>query len=475
MAQCLVKRVGASFKALIAVQANPNATVSAIVSDKIFTAVADSVTGIAEIIVKKKGTYTLTTDSAGKYDANGNTSAVMVLKKGTYNAQLVKLSHGYTAFKVTNEYASRTLLPYWEGTLGDDCSGNILEELSGENAVEIYSGSGTEYEVNVSLKAIGYLISNIAVGTEKTYRLGAYITINGKKYYGGYMTASGTAADYSVNAKKQHFTSSGKYTVPVGIRKLDVYCIAGGGGGGNSGYSGTGNGRGYGIAGGGGGGGRVSRGTLTVIPGQNISYTVGAGGNAASNGGSTTFSSVSASGGNAGGNGYASGINYYIGSGGSGGSGGGGGGMHATASSSSYQSFAQGGKGGSNGGSGSAGNKVPIYKGSQSGGNGGSGQGSSIVLVDGTYYSGGGGGGAGGSRNYAGSSGIIGSLAVAAGGNYGGGAGGWSKGSMSGSAGTANSGGGGGGGSSSQYQGGGTSYGGGKGGSGRILVISREA
>lgn len=66
------------------------------------------------------------------------------------------------------------------------------------------------------------------------------------------------------------FTSgTGTFTVPVGTTSLD-YLVVGGGGGGGAG-SGTG-------AGGGGGGGSVKIGTLSVTPGDVISYSVGNGG-----------------------------------------------------------------------------------------------------------------------------------------------------------------------------------------------------
>jgi hypothetical protein len=66
------------------------------------------------------------------------------------------------------------------------------------------------------------------------------------------------------------FTSgSGIFTIPSGVTSIN-YLVVGGGGGGGAG-SGTG-------AGGGGGGGSVKTGTLSVTPGDVISYVVGSGG-----------------------------------------------------------------------------------------------------------------------------------------------------------------------------------------------------
>lgn len=91
-------------------------------------------------------------------------------------------------------------------------------------------------------------------------------------------------------------TSPGTSTfiVPAGVTSLTVECWgAGGAGGGTAGNAAA--------AGGGGGGGGYSTNTIAVVSGSSISYTIGAGGNGATtngaNGGSTSFSTVSANGG----------------------------------------------------------------------------------------------------------------------------------------------------------------------------------
>lgn len=436
MAQCLVKRVGSMFKATISVQANVGATITATGNGKTFSAVADSATGIANIIVKKKGTYTLNTDSTGKYDATGNTSAVIVSKgKEIYAAQLVKLTHGYTAFKVTNEYASKTLLPYWTGTLDSTlCNGNILEEIAADGtATKIYSGEGTSYTVNTSLTATGYLISNIASGTTKTYRLGAYITINSKNFYGGYMTASGTAADYSSVLGWKTYKSTQTITVPKGCHSITAYAVGGGGGGGDYNNVRTKSGSyyyNYYSGCGGGGGGYQSNGSIAVVPGQTIAVTIGAGGSrgyywissgkvqriGGGSGGTTSIScngkTISASGGH-------------------------GGAVHnQNNSNGSSPNSSAGGSGTGSGGTGSYTNS----------GNGGSGK-----SINGTTYSGGGGGGGGyyyyDKTSSSGKFHLAGNGGSGGGGNGGGATANWSSSlNKTSTAGTANSGGGGGGG-----------------------------
>ncbi|WP_332613363.1 glycine-rich domain-containing protein [Achromobacter sp. ESBL13] len=108
-------------------------------------------------------------------------------------------------------------------------------------------------------------------------------------------------------------TTSGSFTVPAGVRSIDIELWGGGGGGGGVGATG-------GIGGGGGGGGGYARGIFPVVPGTVYSYVVGAAGSAGGsganggNGGASSFGALlSATGGsggtsNASGNGGAGGI-----------------------------------------------------------------------------------------------------------------------------------------------------------------------
>lgn len=116
-------------------------------------------------------------------------------------------------------------------------------------------------------------------------------------------------------------SGSGNFTVPIGIFSI-TYSIVGGGGGGSGGYQigGVNNNYTFGdlVGGAGGGAGRILNVTLAVTPGQVIAYSVGAGGansggpglQAGVAGGTTTFSSSTATGGGRG--------NSYSGSGGGG-------------------------------------------------------------------------------------------------------------------------------------------------------------
>lgn len=124
-------------------------------------------------------------------------------------------------------------------------------------------------------------------------------------------------------------SGSGSWTVPSGVTSINVI-VQGGGGGGGGGHHPCGNGK---HTGGSGGNGYENSGTLSVTPGQTISYSVGSGGaggakgspgSPGSSGGSTTFGSISAAGGSGGGGGSGSGggANGAGGTGRSGGAGG---------------------------------------------------------------------------------------------------------------------------------------------------------
>ncbi|RTK96716.1 MAG: hypothetical protein EKK64_03145, partial [Neisseriaceae bacterium] len=99
-----------------------------------------------------------------------------------------------------------------------------------------------------------------------------------------YTITSGTVTD-------TYNSGSGNWTVPAGITSVQIELWGGGGGGGSGGAGSGANGAS------GGGGGAYCKKTLTVTPGQTISYTVGSGGTKGTNegnggnGGSSTANS----------------------------------------------------------------------------------------------------------------------------------------------------------------------------------------
>lgn len=428
MGSCLVHRSGAMFKAWINVQANPNVTITATGSKKTYTAVANATTGIASILIKKKDAYKITSDCGASYEAANNTTTVNVTKnKQTYTAQKVKLNAGYTSFAVRNDYGSNTLIAYWNGSKPSSyCTNYYVEEVTSSGYVGKYTGTGTSYTINTSTTVNGYK-ETVTSGTLKAYVLSAFITINGKNYYGNIMTASGTAKTYS--SYSTNVTSSQTLTVPAGCKSITAFVVGGGGKGGNSNESWASlfyyvsNQRLSYSGGGGGGGGYTATKTISCTPGQSISCVVGA---SASNSSVTVNGTTcTASKGNNGSNGNAyqnvdkSGSTYEDKSdGGAGGVGNGNGGQGAgrvsTGSTrlpdSAAGSAGSNGYGGGGGGGGSISYYIPtsgtssmhwnIHKsavgkvgGSPSGGAGGSLSLGASYPVAGTANSGGGGGG----------------------------------------------------------------------------------
>lgn len=245
----------------------------------------------------------------------------------------------------------------------------------GTGGTAIYTGYGnnaaaggwSQAIVNMPAAGTGYYFSCIAYASFFFNGVEQWVLGNTIKAYAA-TTAHGSAT----------FTWSQTWTVPAGVRAVDVCCVGGG-------ASGSGNGAG-------GGAGYVNNWYgIGVSPGQQVAVTIGGGGAPSrgqsgygNSGGGTSFGSYAAGGG-VGGGVNKGGIMY----GGNGGSGGG--------SRTSY-----GGSGGSDGGNGG-------------GSPGGTGQGFTTRAFGGTLYAGGGGGSS--STNGNGSGGP--------GGAGGGGAGGW--------------------------------------------------
>lgn len=460
-------RVESGIEAIVNVQANPGATIYLTESYQRpgtsasggstttyeFQAVADTTTGIATITVNKPGTWYINTSvMSSTVGAVGNTASIDISESGTYSAQMVKINKGYTDCGCTNAYKSNTLLVWWNGT-------QPTEYFSGWSCIDTsdnseQTGKGTTYQISTSITYRGFL-NTVSSGTTKSYKVSAFVTINGKNYYCKTETVSGTAKTISLKSFVK-YTSSTTVTVPEGCHSITAYAVGGGGGGG------TGIGRGtvgehtYNYTGGGGGGGRTSSKTIACLPGQSISVVIGGGGATggggheaggwANNGGTTSITvnntSCIASGGD---KGKAMNGDYLGGWGGDGGSGGGTGisKYYSTRHTSDSSWNGVGGSNGSNGGGAYASNSS--YR-----RNGAAGQKTS-TKINGTLYAGGGGAGSYSSGN----SGSQGASGGSGGGGNGAGAG--SASSLykypykSPSSGTANTGGGGGGGGYREY------------------------
>lgn len=169
-----------------------------------------------------------------------------------------------------------------DGTVGD----SIIDSLEFDAADSVYYCNAVHVSDNYYL--LVYTGTN-SDGWAKT----VYITTGGADYYLEYLTSG-----------------SGNWTVPENVYKITVLVVGAGGG------SGSNNADQYIDAGGGGGGGLIFIENITTIgevainPGNNISYSIGTGGDGADststwggNGNDTTFGNLTAKGGGGGGSG----------------------------------------------------------------------------------------------------------------------------------------------------------------------------
>ncbi|HIX15977.1 MAG TPA: hypothetical protein H9740_09705 [Candidatus Hungatella pullicola] len=160
----------------------------------------------------------------------------------------------------------------------------------------IYKGTGTNKELN------GISTCTVKMGSSNTryyFRIWMYCETSLGTWYSDYKEANG----WTDNVKgTQIFTSSGTFTVPDGVRSVQVFMVGGGGAGGADQSSNSG----------GGGGGYTKTLTATVYPGQKVVIKVGAGG-VTGDGGASSWGDTTVNGGQAG----------WANHGGNGGSGGG--------------------------------------------------------------------------------------------------------------------------------------------------------
>ena len=292
-------------------------------------------------------------------------------------------------------YSTTQILLTWQNpyaATGKPFSGVFINYSTsgypGTGGTRIYTGVGSNSAAGGTSTAI---VTMPSVGTTYYFSLTPYCTISAGDIWGSSLNATAK----TTASGRQSFTASTTFTVPSGVRTINVHCTGGGGSGGMS-YTISG------IApnGGGGGGGYTSyKNGISVTPGNVLAIAVGAGsttsryspGTSHYYGGTSSVTLnnsvlVSAAGGQSAYNPAASGSNSeYAVAGGSGGSGGGAGGYYDDS-----MGIVNGGAGGSNGSGGTAIRNFPA----------GSGQGTSTQeFGTGTLYGGGGGGyrsGAGG-------------------------------------------------------------------------------
>lgn len=328
------------------------------------------------------GSYTI---PAGYHNGGGKVTANSLASQTSGTATAGYIRSGYTAWvngnKLTGTMTVSSILSFsvaansssqvtatWKNPAKGPYSGVIIQYATGGSPTSVtngtrgYKGSGTNSAANASSTAA---ISGLVPGTTYYFRAWAYCTTSAAELYSSAYLSTTCATQVAKGS--QTFTASGTFTVPSGVKNVQVFCVGGGGAGGTGGSGGA-------SKGAGGGGGYTKTGTFTVTPGSKIAVTVGAGGTEGGAGGTSSFGTyLSASGGLCAGD---------ITTGSKGGSGGGGGALNG--------SYSYGGCGGSNGS-----DSTGAYNGRNESYVGAKGQGTTTRAFgesSGTLYAGGGGG-----------------------------------------------------------------------------------
>ncbi len=327
-------------------------------------------------------------------------------------------------------YSSTAIAFTWKNPVIGPFSGVIIVGKTGSYPTSITDG--TRYYIGTGNNTTSYgisiaTVSSFSGGTTYYFRAFSYAIKDGYEW----IPATTYTAAVSTTKGQQVITSSQSFTVPSGVRSLDIFCVGGGGAGGlgddlpvdiprNLSY--------YGGSGGSGGFTKTQK-NIPVTPGESLSIVIGAGGTGyttyggAGDGGATSVARsstilISAPGGGG------AGPTLYGGNGGNGGSGGGmgaeaargygdvttrgatNGGSNGASSSGTGQGFTTSAFGepsgtiyaGAGGGGGMLKSNSSIYMNGGAGGSGGGGRGGNqdpaeMKGVPGSANTGGGGGG----------------------------------------------------------------------------------
>ena len=303
---------------------------------------------------------------------DGDATAAYIYKGKTAWVNGNKLTGNMTCQSILSfsvaAYSTSQVLATWKNPSKGPFSGVIICAKTGgyptnKDDSRVYTGAGNNSVANGTSSVI---IGNLQAGQTYYFRIWGYVTCSAGNFYSANKDATCQVTAHG----RQAYTSSGSFTVPEGVRSINIHCTGGGQGGNGGGrhnssdvYGGDG----------GNGGGTSYKNNISVSPKNVISIIVGAGGKAG------TSSNIGGNGSDS----YASfnGATLVI----------------ATGGKNKYGSG--GGRGGEAASSYNGGNKNSTAGASNGGNSYYTGQGSSTKeFGTGTLYSGGGGGG--GSSRY---------------------------------------------------------------------------
>lgn len=209
----------------------------------------------------------------------GDATAAYIYKGKTAWVNGSKLTGNMTCQSVLSfsvaAYSTFQVLATWKNPAKGPFTGVIICAKTGgyptnKDDSRVYTGGGSNSAANGTSSAV---IGNLQAGQTYYFRIWGYVTCSAGNFYSANKDAT---CKITAHGRKA-FTSSGTFTVPAGVRSINIHCTGGGQGGGRGGYHSSSD-----VYGGdgGNGGGTSYKNNISVSPNNVISIIVGAGGNA---------------------------------------------------------------------------------------------------------------------------------------------------------------------------------------------------
>lgn len=236
---------------------------------------------------------------AGYHNGSGKITANSLSSQTSGTATAAYIRKGYTAWvngtKITGNMTVSSLLSFsvaaystsqvvatWKNPANGPFGGVIIRWKTGSYPTSVTDGSGYKGTGN-NTAANGNsstTISGLTAGTTYYFRIWPYCDTSAGTIYGSTRDATCKVTAHG----SQTLTASGTWTVPAGVRSIDILCVGGGGGGAGADVWRTGSDHSYTVdctSGGGGAGGYVVTKTgVAVTPGATHYATIGSGGSA---------------------------------------------------------------------------------------------------------------------------------------------------------------------------------------------------